>query len=194
MQLPYKPHFGGAKFYRGWDQTMYGSLTLLHTASERSQAPGNILRQFYFTCCMTHTSTHIVSALLQGLAESPMGVNVCHACGGSSLQLVYVLRKSQSFTVLEEKYCIHFRWEVAHTVSNMRKSAHTSISVMTLSLLVNSAQYHRPSQVCVCKVEVRQAEKLNQHTYCNQVYICNAQDCNLRVSMVSRVQGIADME
>ena len=41
-----------------------------------------------------------------------MGVNVCHACGGSSLQLVYVLLKSQSFTVLEQMYCIQFRWEV----------------------------------------------------------------------------------
>ena len=29
MQLPYKAHFGGAKFGRGWDQLMYGSLTLL---------------------------------------------------------------------------------------------------------------------------------------------------------------------
>ena len=121
MQLPYKARFGGAKFDRGWDQTMYGSLTLLHAASGRSQAPGNILRQFYFTCSMMHTSTHIVRALLQGLAESPIGVNVCHACGGSSLQLVYVLRKSQSFTVLEEKYCIHFRWEVTHTCSEQHE-------------------------------------------------------------------------
>ena len=29
MQLPYKARFGGAKFGRGWDQLMYGSLTLL---------------------------------------------------------------------------------------------------------------------------------------------------------------------
>jgi len=29
MQLPYKARFGGAKFDRGWDQTMHGSLTLL---------------------------------------------------------------------------------------------------------------------------------------------------------------------
>ena len=32
MQLPYKAHFGGAKFYRGRDQLMYGSLPLLHGA------------------------------------------------------------------------------------------------------------------------------------------------------------------
>ena len=28
MQLPYKASFGGAKFDRGWDQLMYGSLML----------------------------------------------------------------------------------------------------------------------------------------------------------------------
>ena len=32
MQLPYKARFGGAKFGRGWDQLMYGSLTLLRAA------------------------------------------------------------------------------------------------------------------------------------------------------------------
>ena len=36
MQLPYEPHFGGAKFDRGWVQLMYGSLMLLCTASRCS--------------------------------------------------------------------------------------------------------------------------------------------------------------
>ena len=33
MQLPYKARFVYAKFSRGWDQLMYGSLTLLCTTS-----------------------------------------------------------------------------------------------------------------------------------------------------------------
>ena len=36
MQLPYKARYGGAKFGRGWDQLMYGSLTLLRAASRGS--------------------------------------------------------------------------------------------------------------------------------------------------------------
>ena len=44
---------------------------------------------------------------------------MCHACGGSSLQLVYVLLKSQSFTVLEE-YTVQMRgtYMYIHAVRN----------------------------------------------------------------------------
>ena len=38
MQLPYKAHFGGIKFGRGWGQLMYGSLTFLCAASWPSKA------------------------------------------------------------------------------------------------------------------------------------------------------------
>ena len=36
MQLPYEACFGGTELDRGWDQLMYGSLTLLRAASRCS--------------------------------------------------------------------------------------------------------------------------------------------------------------
>ena len=42
MQLPYKARYGGAKFSRGWEKLMYGSLTFLWATSRRS-----------LSCCST---------------------------------------------------------------------------------------------------------------------------------------------
>ena len=47
MQLPSMVRFGGTKFGRGWDQLMYGSLTLLRGAPDLIIVPNESDSELY---------------------------------------------------------------------------------------------------------------------------------------------------